>query len=69
MSEEMDFFIYLLEAYADEKAMSASAVMDEWKSRGIVQFIYDNYWVYHAEALENAFADIDSMLATEKPAW
>lgn len=69
MSEEMDFFIYLLEAYADEKGMSASAVMSDWKRRGIVQFIYENYWMYHTEALENAFADIDSMLETGKPAW
>lgn len=69
MSEEMDFFIYLLEAYAEEKGASASVIMNNWRRCGIVQFIYDNYWIYHTEALENAFADIDSMLATGKPAW
>ena len=31
--------------------------------------IYDNYWVYHTEAIENAFADIDSLLDTGKHAW
>lgn len=69
MSEEMDFFIYLLEAYAEEKGISAAVAMDKWERQGIVQFVYDNYWMYHTEALENAFADIDSMLATGKPAW
>ena len=69
MSKEMDFFIYLLEAYAASKGRPANEVMREWRRRDIVQFVYDNYWLYHTEAIENAYADIDSMLATGKPAW
>ena len=69
MSKEMDFCIYLLEAYAASKGRPANEVMREWRRRDIVQFVYDNYWLYHTEAIENAYADIDSMLATGKPAW
>ena len=69
MSSEMDFFIYLLEAYADFKNMSANEVFEQWKAKNIIQYIYDNYWIYHTEALENAYADIDSKLKTGKPAW
>ena len=69
MSREMDFFIYLLEAYAASKNHQASEVLDEWIRHGIVQYVLDNYWMYHTKAIENAFADIDSMLETGKPAW
>lgn len=69
MSNEMDFFIYLLEAYAASKGRTADEVLAEWKARGIVQYVYDNYWLYHTETLENAYADIDSMLTVGKPAW
>lgn len=31
--------------------------------------IFDMYEMYHVEALENAFADIDSLLTTGKTAW
>lgn len=67
VSKEMDFFIYLLEAYAQEKGRSAADVMREWESANLVQVIFDNYLMYHAEALDNAFADIDSLVKTGKP--
>lgn len=67
MSKEMDFFIYLLEAYAQEKGRSAADVMREWESANLVQVIFGNYLMYHAEALDNAFADIDSLVKTGKP--
>lgn len=67
MSKEMDFFIYLLEAYAQEKGRSAADVMREWEGANLVQVIFDNYLMYHAEALDNAFADIDSLVKTGKP--
>lgn len=31
--------------------------------------VYGMYPLYHAEVLENAFADIDSLISTGKPAW
>ncbi|MCD7855108.1 MAG: DUF3791 domain-containing protein [Clostridiales bacterium] len=69
MSAEMDFFIYLLEYYAEHKKTDAGNVLKEWDEHGITQEIYDNYEMYHQERIENAFEDIDSLLATGKHAW
>ena len=69
MSEEMKFFIYLLEYYAVYKNRKTGDVFNEWENHGILQKIYDNYWVYHTERIENAYIDIDSLLQTGKSAW
>ena len=69
MSAEMTFFIYLLEHYAAYHNQKTSDVLKAWDQKQLTQRIYDNYWGYHTERLENAFADIDSLLATGKPAW
>ena len=41
----------------------------DYYDRQVIQSIIDNYLQYHTEAIENAYADIDSMLKTGKPAW
>lgn len=69
MSKEMEFFIYLLEHYAQYKGVSAGDALREWDGHAITQDVYDSYEMYHAERLENAFEDIDSMLTTGKHAW
>lgn len=69
ISEEMDFFIFLIELYAERKKMSTGDVMRLWDKHNLVPYIMDNYFMYHQEAIENAFADIDSMIETGKPAW
>lgn len=69
MSDEMDFFIYLLESYADHTGRTADEVLREWDEHGITQTIYDGYWGYHTEALENAFEDIDCLINTGEHAW
>lgn len=69
MSDEMLFFIYLIEAYAVHNDVSASQVLHELDEKGLTDFVYGMYPLYHAEALENAFADIDSLISTGKPAW
>lgn len=69
MSKEMSFFIYVLEAYAEHKGRSAADVFDEWQQLDLVDFVYGMYEMYHSEALENAFADIDSCLVKGHPAW
>lgn len=69
MKEEMKFFMYLLEYYASYKNKSTSEVLNDWEKHGITQKIYDNYWTYHTESMENAYADIDSMLTIGKPAY
>lgn len=63
MSKEYAFFIYLLERYAEHRQVSAQKVLAMWESLGITQFIVDMYELYHIERLENAFEDIDRMMA------
>lgn len=69
MSKESDFFIYLLERYAENKKTTANEVLKQWDALDITEFIYDMYEFYHTERLENAFEDIDSLVKTGKPAW
>lgn len=69
MPRDMEFFIYLLEHYAAHRGVSAAQVLAEWREHGLEQEILDNYEMYHTECLENAFADIDSLLTTGKHAW
>lgn len=64
MTEEMKFFMYLLEYYSAYKNKKTGEVLEEWEKDGIVQKIYDNYWVYHTERIENAYMDIDSLMKT-----
>ena len=66
MSEEMEFFMYLLENYATYKNQKTGSVLTEWDQHGITQTIYDNYWGYHTERIENAYQDIDSLLTNGK---
>ena len=64
ISEEMWFFMYLLEHYAEHKGMGTGEVLLAWDEAGITHEVYDGYFQYHQEALENAYDDIDSLLAT-----
>ena len=69
MSDEMIFFLFLIERYARYKGKSTKDVMDEWDAHGITQEIFDGYWEYHTERIENAFDDIDSLLTNGTHAW
>lgn len=64
MGEELEFFIFLIEKYAYDKGRSTGDVLREWDEKGITQEIYDGYFQYHQEAIENAYADIDSLAST-----
>ncbi|WP_297053952.1 DUF3791 domain-containing protein [uncultured Dubosiella sp.] len=64
MSEQAKFFILLIERYSDWKNLSTKAVYEKWKESGHLKDIYDRYWIYHQEALENAFHDIDHLMET-----
>ncbi len=44
-------------------------VLREWDDYNVTQKIYDGYWEYHTERIENAFEDIDSLIAIGKHAW
>ena len=66
MSKEMNFFIYLLEKYADKKNKNASDILKEWDKLNITQLIYSMYEKYHTETLENAFDDIDKIIESKR---
>lgn len=63
MSKEADFFIYLIERYADYKMTTAQKVLEQWDGLGLTEFIYDMYEIYHCERLQNAFDDIDELIS------
>lgn len=69
MNEQMKFFIFLIENYANKTGRDTGEVMKEWDEHGITQKIYDSYEMYHQESLENAFEDIESLIRTGKHAW
>ena len=62
MSKEGEFFIYLLERYADFKKQKASDILKLWDEADLTKLIYDFIKIYHVERLENAFEDIDILL-------
>ena len=69
MTEEMKFFLFLIERYASQKDRLTGDVLREWDEKGITQKVYDSYWQYHQEAIQNAYADIDSLVSTGQHAW
>ncbi len=69
MSREMDFFIYLLENYASYKNTTADKILKILDEKNLTDFVFDMYEIYHTEAIENAFLDIDSLIKTGKTAW
>ena len=69
LSKEMDFFIFLLNHYAAYKNSTADKILKELDEKKLTEFVYSMYEMYHSEAIENAYKDIDSLLLTGKPAW
>lgn len=69
MDKEFRFFAYLLESYAQHKQMTAGEVLRVLDEKKLTEFVYSMYEMYHSEAIENAYMDLDSLIATGKPAW
>lgn len=69
MSKEFKFFVYLLESYAAYKDTSAATILGLLDERGLTDVIFGMYELYHVEAIENAFVDIDSYIERGVPAW
>ena len=69
MGEELKFFVLLIERYAYEKGRPTGDVLREWDEKGITQEVFDGYWAYHQESVQNAIADIDSLLTVGEHAW
>jgi len=68
MTKEMEFFIILLEHYAQSKGTTADKVLAQWDSLQITELISNMYERYHCESLDNAFADIDELIAEKQAA-
>ena len=41
MSKQADFFIYLIERYAENKKTTAQKVLEQWDSLDLTNLIYD----------------------------
>ena len=66
MPKEMEFFIFLLEHYATYKDKNAADVLKELDELNLTDFVYNMYERYHCEAIENAYNDIDELIAKAK---
>lgn len=69
LSKEFAFFTYLLESYAEYKNTSAVEILNILDSKKLTSFVYDMYEMYHSESIDNAFADLDSLIKNGKTAW
>ncbi|CDA28507.1 MULTISPECIES: DUF3791 domain-containing protein [unclassified Eubacterium (in: firmicutes)] len=69
MSKESDFFVYLLEHYANYKNTTAEKILKILDEKELTDYVYDMYEIYHSESLDNAFNDIDSLIEKGKTAW
>ena len=64
---KMKFFVYLLEKYAEWKNENAKNILEKWDKLLVTEKIFDMYEMYHIEAMENAFEDIE-LICAEKEA-
>ena len=67
MDRPFEFFVYLIESYAEHRGREPSSVLEELKKKNCTSFVFDMYEMYHSEAIENAFRDIDALLTTGHP--
>lgn len=66
MNRETEFFIYLIEKYAEYKKISTTDILNTLERLNLTEFIYKMYERYHTEAIENAFKDIDELIKEKK---
>lgn len=59
MTDELKFFILLIEKYAYDKNLPTKDVLQKLKEKQLVKEVYDSYPVYHTGRIENAYADIE----------
>ena len=63
MSREFKFFIYLLERYAEHHGITADVMYAKLSEKNLIDYTIKMYELYHVEAIENAFADLDNKLS------
>lgn len=61
-NRETEFFIYLIEKYAEYKKISTTDILNTLERLDLTEFIYKMYERYHTEAIENAFKDIEELI-------
>ena len=62
LSNELSFFVYLLEKYAEYKNSCAWETLKKFDETKLTEYIMQMYPMYHTERIENAFYDIDRKL-------
>ena len=62
MTKEMDFFTFLMEQYARYKSTTADVIMRQLDELNLTDYVYNMYEMYHSEAIENAFEDMDRLI-------
>ena len=65
MTKEMEFFIFLMEQYACYKNTTADNVLRQLDELKLTEYVFDMYEMYHTEALENAYKDIDKVIESK----
>ena len=62
MSKEMEFFTFLMEHYARYKNTTADKILRKLDELKLTDYVFNMYEMYHVEALENAYADIEKLI-------
>ncbi len=65
MSKEMEFFTFLMEQYARYKNTTADKILHKLDELKLTDYVFNMYEMYHSEALENAYADIDKLIESK----
>lgn len=63
MSKEIEFFTFLLEQYASYKKTTADIILKKLDDLNLTDYIINMYEMYHSESIQNAFDDIDKLIA------
>lgn len=66
MTKEMEFFSFLMEQYSFFKHTTADKILKKLDDLGLTERVINMYEMYHSEAIENAFKDIDRMIAEKE---
>jgi hypothetical protein len=67
MSKELECFVFLIERYGKARGETGAQVLEALDAAGLTEFVISMYDLYHVERTENAFADIDDLLANGLP--
>ncbi len=57
------------ETARNEWGTTADEILNTLDEKGLTEFVFAMYEMYHSESIANAYADLDSLIAPGKPAW